>query len=160
MGNRRPLLVAQEMHKGVRISYIKFHMIEFWVQIHGLEVDNFIKQNLERIGECIGKVIEVDDILGPMGLDHNYVRIKVEVNTTKPLLVGFWYTRRNGSFGRAKVKYERLLEFCFGCGKIRHIERVCKAKIVMSDSGEGKLMYGPWTRADIPRKREQKCRII
>lgn len=83
------------------------------------------------------------------------MRIKVKVDTTKPLLVGFWYTRRNESMGRLDVTYERFPEFCFGCGKIGHIKRVCKMEIVMSDLEEGGPMYGPWTMVEIPRKRGQ-----
>lgn len=73
-------------------------------------------------------MIKVDDILGSMGLNRDYVRIKVEVDTTKPLIGGFWYTRSNESIGCAEIKYERLPHFCFGCGNIGHIERVCVRK--------------------------------
>lgn len=100
-------------------------MVQFWVQIHGLEVDKFSKHSSERIGASIGRVIEVDEILRPMGLDRDYVRIKVEVDTIKPLLDGFWYTRKNEDIGRDNVRYERLSDFCFGCRKIGNIERVC-----------------------------------
>lgn len=66
----------------------------------------------------------MDEILELMGLYRDYVRIKVEIDTTKPRLEGVWYTRRNSSIGRVEVKYERLSNFCLGCGKIGHIERV------------------------------------
>lgn len=79
------------------INDIQFHMIQFWIQIHGLEVEKFSKQNAEKICESTGTVIEVGDILGPMGIDRDYLRIKVEIDTMKQLLASFWYTRRNGS---------------------------------------------------------------
>lgn len=41
-------------------------------------------------------MVEIDSILGPQGLDRDYVRIKVEIDATKALLAGFSYTRRNG----------------------------------------------------------------
>lgn len=97
------------------------------VQIHGLEVDKFSGQNAKKIGECIRTVIEVDEIIGPMGLDRDFLRVKVEVNTQNPLLADIWYTRTNGERGRAEIRYERLPDFCFGCGKIGHDERNCKA---------------------------------
>lgn len=84
----------------------------------------------------------MDEILGPMGLDKDYVRIKMEVDATKPLLAGLWYTRRNRSIRKAEIKFERLVEFCFGCGKVGYIERVCKYEMVMSESEEGEPMYG------------------
>lgn len=91
----------------------------------------FSKGNLEKIGESIREVIEVDDILGPMGVDRDYIIIKVDVDTKKPLLARFWYTRRNRRAVWAKVKYERLPEFCFRCEKLGHIEIDCKKEIVM-----------------------------
>lgn len=68
----------------MRIADINFNMLQFGVQIHGLEVGKFSKHNSEMIGKCIGEVVEVDEILGPKGLDRDFVRIKVEVDTTKP----------------------------------------------------------------------------
>lgn len=102
----------------------------------------------------------MNDILGPMRLDRDYVRIKVEVDVVKPPLAGFWYTRRNIGVGRAEIKYERLLKFCFGCGRVGHIEMACKAGIIMSETDEGGSMYGPWLRVDRPKRRGQQCRVI
>lgn len=84
----------------MRISDIQFHKIQFWVHIHGLEVDKFSKSNSEKIGRCIRDVIEVDEILGLKRLDRDFIRIKVEVDTKKPLMTGFWYTGRNGGIER------------------------------------------------------------
>lgn len=71
------------------ISDIQFNMLQFWVQTHGLELDKFSEQNADKIDKSIGKVIEIDGILGPQGLDRDYVRIKVEIEAPKPLLAGF-----------------------------------------------------------------------
>lgn len=68
--------------------------------------------------------------------------------------------RRNGGVGRDDIKYERLPEFCFGCGKVGHIERAWKVEVVMSETEEGRPMYGPWVRAERPRRRGQICRVI
>lgn len=66
----------------------------------------------------------MDEFPGPMRINRYYVRIKVKVDTTKPLLSGFWCTRRNGDIEMVEIKYDRLLEYCFSCEKIDHIERV------------------------------------
>lgn len=123
-------------------------------------MDKFSVQNAEKIGECIGKVIDVDDIMGPMGLDRDFLRVKVEVNTQKPILAGIWYTRTNGERGRAEIRYERLSDFCFGCERIGHGDRGCKIEIVMGDTEEEGPMYGSWIRVERPRKKGQSCRII
>lgn len=83
-------------------------------------------------------VKEVDEILGPMGLDRDYLRVKVEVDTNCPLLAEIWYTRKNGEKGRDEIMYERLPDLCFGCGKIGNSERVCKSEIVLAETREGR----------------------
>lgn len=98
----RNCMSLKRWKQGMMINDIQFHMIQFWIQIHGLEVEKFSKQNAEKICERIGTVIEVGDILGPMGIDRDYLRIKVEIDTMKQLLASFWYTRRNGSVGRVE----------------------------------------------------------
>lgn len=67
----------------------------------GLKLDKFSAQNADKIGEYIGKVIEIDQIWGPQCLDRDYLRIKVEIEATKSLLAGFWYTGRNSEIGEA-----------------------------------------------------------
>lgn len=153
-------LSLKKWSQGIRIAEVQFHLVCFWVQIHGLEVDKFSLPNARKLGECIGEVKQIDDILGPMGLDRDYLRVKVEIDTTRPLLAGINYTRTNGTIGRAEVKYERLPDFCFGCGLIGHNERICRVPLVMNDNGDDGPMYGPWIKGERPKKRGQNCKII
>lgn len=44
-------LSLKRWQQGKKIYEAQLHMIQFWVQVHGLEVDKFSKQNSERIGE-------------------------------------------------------------------------------------------------------------
>lgn len=62
--------------------------------------------------------------------------------------------------GRTKIKYERMLEFCFVCGKLGHVERMCNSEITVSEEEDGGPMYGPWIRADRPRRRREQCRYV
>lgn len=153
-------LSLQKWRKEIKIQEVKFQIVQFWVQIHGLELDKFSTQNARKMGGCIGEVKEIDEIIGPMGIDRNYIRVKVDVDTNCPLLAGIWYTRSNGEKGRADIKYERLPDFCFGCGRIGHSERMCKSEISVANSRDGGPMYEPWIRVDRPRKRGQSCRMI
>lgn len=69
-GNCLSLKTSQQ---GMLISDVQFHMLQFWVQIHGLEVDKFSKKNSKIIGGNLGTVLEVDEIMGPMGLDRDFI---------------------------------------------------------------------------------------
>lgn len=78
-------LSLKRWQQGMRITDVQFNMLQFWVQIHELELHKFNKQNSERIKESMGNVLEVDDIMRLMGLDRNFVRIKAEIDIMKPL---------------------------------------------------------------------------
>lgn len=101
----------------------------------------------------------MDDILGPMGLDRDYLRVKVDVNTNYPILTGIWYTQSNGEKGRAEIRYERLPKFCFGCGKIGHSERGCSSEIAIAETEEGGPMYGIWTMVDRSKRRGRNVEL-
>lgn len=107
-------LYFKKWSKESRISEVQFHILQFLVQIHGLEVNKFSCQNALKLGECIAVVKEVDESIGPMGLDRDYMRVKVEVNSNYPLLARIWYTRMNGEMGRVEIRYGRLPDFYFG----------------------------------------------
>lgn len=62
--------------------------------------------------------------------------------------------------GRATIKYKRQPEFCFGCGKLGHVDRQLNSEITVSEEEDGDLMYGLWIRADRPRRRKEQCRYV
>lgn len=43
------------------------------------------------------------------------MRLKVEVDVKNPLLAEFWWTNSQSDKKGATIKYERLLDFCYGC---------------------------------------------
>lgn len=53
---------------------------------------------------------------------HNrcFIRIKPELNVEGPLLAGFWWINSREEDKWAVIKYERLSDFCYGCGKLGH----------------------------------------
>lgn len=68
--------------------------IQFWVKIHDLGLEKFSMENAQRIGNSIGEFVEtqkdVDDI------SSSYLRLKVVVNTDKPLMPHFWWKNSQG----------------------------------------------------------------
>lgn len=85
----------------------------------------------EKLGASIGKVIMVDTNENEMGWDK-YMRVKVVVDITKPLA-----RSRFLNIGDKRLwisfKYERLPNFCFQCGIIKHFKRRCS--LLKSDKG-------------------------
>ncbi|KAL7208364.1 hypothetical protein ACSBR1_030171 [Camellia fascicularis] len=81
----------------------------------------------------------------------NFLRLRVEVDVTKPLLQGFNLHRR-GSKDQGegdiivRYKFEKLPEFCYDCGRIGHDNVTC----TFLTREEGKdFEYGPEMRTGI-----------
>ncbi|KAJ4824635.1 hypothetical protein Tsubulata_016354 [Turnera subulata] len=67
----------------------------------------------------------------------------------KPLIAGIHVTDMLDTKHWIKVKYERLGEFCYNCGRITHPTKKCdklRRKIV-NEEHESVLSCGPWLRA-------------
>ena len=80
------------------------------------------EKRIRMIGGGIGEVLEVD--FDGIGWDRS-ARLKILVDVMKPLRRVQQVRNIEGSVVMIEVKYERLQNFCFGCGFLGHIERDC-----------------------------------
>lgn len=119
----------------------------FWIQIHNLPLNQRNKENLSNIGRYIGDFIRCDKDNMHQSL-QKFERILVSVNTQEALKAGCFITREFGEKLWLAFKYERISDFCYGCGKIDHIVAACEGKH-QDEHGElrGEQGLGPWMRA-------------
>lgn len=75
---------------------------------------------------------------------RGYIRMKSMIQVFDPLLAGFWWTNAKGIERWASIKYERLSDYCFGCGCLGHTSQLCDREIVRSELNNSLPMYGPW----------------
>uniref|UniRef100_A0A803LW54 Zinc knuckle CX2CX4HX4C domain-containing protein n=1 Tax=Chenopodium quinoa TaxID=63459 RepID=A0A803LW54_CHEQI len=99
----------------------------------------------------IGGFVEADES-DPLGC-NDCLRIKVLVDVNKPLRRGLFLAMGQNKPRWVDVKYERLAEFCFFCGRLDHTEKECQFK----EQAKGVVdkmvyQYGPWLRASPKRK--------
>lgn len=67
-----------------------------------------------------------------------FLRVKVEMNVNQPLVKGAWVWSSSGVTYLVDFWYERLLAFCFNCGRLDHNIKVCKKeKVLNEDDGFG-----------------------
>lgn len=144
----------QKWDPSVGLTMVNFKKIQFWVQIHDLGLEKFNMENAKRIGNIIGEYVETDkDVENTC---RSFLRLKVVVDAKKPLLAGFWWSNSHGNEIRANIKYERLSDFCYGCGKLGHTTQACKEDVRMSESKMGHTMFGPWQMGVRPKRNQMK----
>ncbi|KAL5799473.1 hypothetical protein ACOSQ3_032552 [Xanthoceras sorbifolium] len=99
------------------------------------------------IAEEVGTI--VDFLMNSKDLWGKFLRIKVRIDITKPLKRGIRMRLENyDTMIMALIKYEILLDFCYGYGFIGHSLRECHNSEVMKSIMEGvEPKFGVWLRA-------------
>ncbi|CAB4267060.1 unnamed protein product [Prunus armeniaca] len=132
------------------------HMVAYWIQAHGIPLNLMSTGNAMEIGEKLGTVLEVEDPWnkGPRG----FLRIHTLIDTTNPLAVGFWLPRPEGLDTWAKLKYEKLSNFCFDCGRLGHTKNGCKFNMDKNEDGES-AAFGDWMKARAVHERRNQVSL-
>ncbi|KAL6272180.1 hypothetical protein ACE6H2_022872 [Prunus campanulata] len=93
------------------------------VQAHRLPRNLCTMKNARQLGERIGYVLEVEDT-AEAGF-RGFLRIRVNIDATKPLPLGFILPCAITGRRKIRLAYEGLKEFCFKCGRLGHV-RGCR----------------------------------
>lgn len=105
------------------IEEVNFSGIKFWIQIHNVPLGVMTDGTARSIARRVGEVLEVED---PIKVPRPYLRVRVKLDGQKPLYSGFYEPRGGPKRRRICVKYERLREFCYRCGRIGHSCKFCQ----------------------------------
>ncbi|KAL4311334.1 hypothetical protein GQ457_01G007380 [Hibiscus cannabinus] len=133
---------------GLTLEELDFLQVAYWVQVHGLSLDQMSPKNAKKVGDQIGRVLEIEDPISSHGIRRGFFRIRVLIDVSKPLPSGFWASRAGKSNIWVSFKYEHLADFCYKCGCIGHVEAHCVKDTVMSIPDPSLPKYGPWMRAN------------
>ncbi|TXG69859.1 hypothetical protein EZV62_004794 [Acer yangbiense] len=103
----------------------------------------------------------IEQLWSPFGAGK-FMRVKVQLDIQKPLKR--WLCLKLDKSDNIVVvwlRYERLLEFCYACGKIRHGIKECLDTEARNEALAGKTTkFGSWMRASVPETKEQKQKQI
>lgn len=136
---------------------VDFSQLSIWVQVHGLSPTMLNEANATSVAATIGKCTDMEQELEMQR--RGYIRMKVEVEVAEPLKPGFWWSNERGQEKWADIRYERLSDFCYGCGILGHTAQNCNRDITTSDVNPKQPMYGPWTSCARQRKQATSHQI-
>jgi len=116
----------------------------FWVRIYDCPLEGRKEKRIKAMAESLGVPIKVDE--GCVSGWTKSVRVKILMDLRDPFTDEITLEKGNGQEITLPVKYERLPNICYFCGRVGHVERDCEAK---EEDGEGGNTYGfgEWMRA-------------
>ncbi|KAL3643120.1 hypothetical protein CASFOL_013935 [Castilleja foliolosa] len=115
----------------------------FWIRAFGIPVAYINQSTAKVIGNTIGKYLKAD-LDSPTQKWKNYVRIHTEIDIQKPLVSHIVLSCSGKSKIAVEIRYERLTDCCYKCGKLGHKMAACKE---IENSGS-KNYLGPWLKAE------------
>ncbi|KAK9987235.1 hypothetical protein SO802_032186 [Lithocarpus litseifolius] len=126
------------------------HLLHQSRKVHGLPELWKSLDNLRKIGEKAGKVLEVDLAGEGDGTWRRFIRVQVEVDLLKPLMPGVFLPRSNLPATWIGLKYEKLADVCYCCSLVGHETRTCQGKtfLLRNPFGLEFVATGPWLRAE------------
>jgi hypothetical protein len=131
-----------------------FDQASFWVRMYNLPLACMGKSSGNKIGSSVGDVEEVDVLDEDAGWGE-YLRVKISLDLTKPLVRGRML-HLEGRSSWVAFKYEKLPKFCYTCGIIKHSRLGCAQQGSRAKAGEGEeQQYGPWLRVPFPPRRSK-----
>lgn len=139
------MLVYHRMQDTKDVHEVFLNEVDVWVQVHDIPRGLISETVLKSIGSFIGTYVKSD----PASFDgpwKSFVRVRVTLNIHKPLKRRMKIKREGGNSSWVNFKYERIGNFCFVCGIIRHTERECNIVYENPDK-EVERVYGVWLRA-------------
>ncbi|KAL0012397.1 hypothetical protein SO802_007505 [Lithocarpus litseifolius] len=142
------------------VPFLEFSHATFWVQMHNIPERSLKTEVGEMIGKKIGRVIQAaepeDD-----GAGSEFLRVRINIDISKPLLRCSKLRSEGKQVGWVGLKYERLPNFCYWCGRVTHGERDCEVWL----RGKGSLrkeeqQYGEWLRAESLRATRKTVVVV
>ncbi|XVE49771.1 hypothetical protein DITRI_Ditri01bG0108300 [Diplodiscus trichospermus] len=75
------------------------------------------------------------------------MRLRVLIDVNKPLITGFWVPKEEERKVWAKLKYEKIADFCFNHGRLGHVMKNYGEELLDNKGEIGKMRYGLWIKA-------------
>jgi hypothetical protein len=158
----KELVVMVEYDGEKTLEEMEFAFIPIWVRISKIPFGMMNKATGEAIGKEMGDFLSMDKDEDNTAVGR-YLRIKVRIDIRKPLMRGV--TLCVGKEEKSlwcPVVYEFLPKFCYTCGIIGHIDKVCSQKLKEGEEQQfsKKLRFIPERRGVILEETGQEEAVL
>ena len=137
------------------VEDLDFSSLLIWIQVHNIPIEYMSKENAIEIGALVGEVLDVDFTGNGEVCISKFLIVKVEVKVDDPLRSGFYLGRSPQPDLWIQFKYERVAEFCYKCGRLRHLKARCLKVNHIDAQVPSKEPYGfeHWMKVEPSRRR-------
>lgn len=118
------------------------------------------ENNVRLVEEYVGSLQEVEKLDGDDGIFRNFLRIRIEVDTNNSLLINCGWTNEVGMDKWVKIKYELIVDSCYGCGMLGHAVNWCEKDVIMFPDMQEKPLNGHGCSGHRPRSQEMTSMVI
>lgn len=143
------MLLLESIPSGKSLTKVSLCFLNIWIQVYDIPSGFMTATVGKQLGNFFGEFLMYDQ-KNDSSLWREYMRIKIKLDTRKPLKRKKKIMCKNGKEFTVNCKYERLGDFCFVCGMISHTERFCK-RFLTNRNDELNREWGTWLRA--PQRR-------
>ena len=125
-------------------------MFSIWVQVYNLPTLWRTEENLRKIRSRVGVVLEVDLIGELGGMWRKFIRLRVEMDTSNPLIPSVFLPQPGKNELWIGLKYEKIVDIYYCCGIIGHDQKNFLAEVfnLRNPSGKSFKAAGPWLKAE------------
>ncbi|CAA0818874.1 Unknown protein, partial [Striga hermonthica] len=139
-------LILREWEEGLHEQHKTFTELKLWVQVNNIPLNWLCTEVGRKIGKIFNQIQNVI-VVKAGGSRGSYLRILVGVDVTKPL-PRCASIKLHNSVQQVTFQYERLINTCYYCGIIGHLERACEKRCKDINTGNVKEgQFGDWMKA-------------
>ncbi|KAL5566495.1 hypothetical protein UlMin_029659 [Ulmus minor] len=123
----KDLLILKEWDPNYALHSISLNTTPIWAHIYGIPLAFMSRENIWKIGEKAGGVLQFD--LKEHTKWKPFVKAQLDIRVDNPLFPGFYLPMKKCSPIWIQVKYERIQDFCFCCGRLEHDRASCSEEL-------------------------------
>ena len=119
------LILLKHFNGDLSPGNVTFQHSPFWIRVFNIPIKSMNSVVGTRIAKEIGIPLVVDALKSGLAWGP-FLRIRVDIDITKPLMRGKMIHIEDVEEGWVYFKYERLPTFCYCCGILGHQDRECR----------------------------------